>query len=113
LRRDGIYPNLARSHIIISPDRLAKIAMTQRNLMKRDSTIKYMTTPQINELNPVDQAVNSDSVPSLVKRCVCVSIYYHILCCYILCQNVISKSFGLYIFVLVVVRNGYLLEKIQ
>lgn len=74
VRPDGIYPNLARrSDIIMSPDRLATMLINRRNLMKRDSTIKYMTIPKIPEVNPVDQVVNSDSVPSLVKRCVCVS----------------------------------------
>lgn len=90
----------------MSPDRLANILINQRH--KRDSTIKYVTKTQIPEVNIVNQGVSATSVPSLVKRCICVSICYYI-CYNIICQNIISKSFSLYIFVFVVVHKDYLL----
>lgn len=91
----------------MSPDRIANKLINQR--YKRDSTIKYMTTTQIPEVNIVNPGVSATSVPSLVKRCICVSQCYYILCYNIICQNIISKSFSLYIFVFVVVRKDYLL----
>jgi len=89
----------------MSPDRLVAILINQRNLVKRDSTMKYMTN-QINEINPVNQAVNSDSVSSLDKRCICVSTCY-----YIVYQNINSEHFSLYMLVFVVVLKFCYLPK--